>query len=243
MLPGFSMTNSTFGPEMREKHFSFASMYTPLNHGTYGASPRVVLDYRRQLQDEAEARPDIFMRYTYRKLLNEARASMAPMLGAYVDEVVFIPSATAGVNTVLRNLEWKKGEVLLYFTTIAPSCQKTVDSLSETTDVETYPIDISFPTTDDEILRLFCSAVVEIHGKGKTPRMAIFDTILSFPGMRFPWEKLVILCRELKILSLIDGAHGVGHIDLTHVGQIRPDFLVSDCYKLVNPILPHPLKT
>jgi selenocysteine lyase/cysteine desulfurase len=32
-------------------------------------------------------------------------------------------------------------------------------------------------------------------------------------------------------LSLIDGAHGLGHIDLSHLGEVGPDFFTSNCYK------------
>lgn len=57
------------------------------------------------------------------------------------------------------------------------------------------------------------------------------DTVLTFPGARMPWEALVQACKELNVLSLIDGAHGIGHIDLGHLGEVGPDFFVSNCYK------------
>jgi selenocysteine lyase/cysteine desulfurase len=46
-----------------------------------------------------------------------------------------------------------------------------------------------------------------------------------------PWETLVQACKEMNILSLIDGAHGIGHIDLSHLGEVDPDFFVSNCHK------------
>ncbi|KAK0105652.1 hypothetical protein ONS95_004180 [Cadophora gregata] len=57
------------------------------------------------------------------------------------------------------------------------------------------------------------------------------DTVLTFPGARFPWEKRVEVCTELRVLSLVDGAHGIGLIDLTHLGKVSPDFFVSNCHK------------
>jgi len=38
------------------------------------------------------------------KMLEESRAAVAPFLGVATDDVVFVPNATTGVNTVLRNL-------------------------------------------------------------------------------------------------------------------------------------------
>ncbi|KAF7943186.1 hypothetical protein EAE96_011123 [Botrytis aclada] len=59
----------------------------------------------------------------------------------------------------------------------------------------------------------------------------MFDTVVTIPGVRLPWEKMVRVCKDLGVLSLIDGAHGIGHIDLSNLGEIRPDFFVSNCYK------------
>jgi len=46
-----------------------------------------------------------------------------------------------------------------------------------------------------------------------------------------PWEELVVACQEMNVLSLIDGAHGIGQIELSHLGEIGPDFFVSNCHK------------
>lgn len=228
------MANTAFGEVMRRDHFPFAPGYRPLNHGSFGTFPKHVAEYQRQLQQEMEARPDTFLRYKYPELLLEARAAVAPLIGAHTDEVVFVPNATTGVNTVLRNLDFRDGDVVLHFNTIYGACLKTVQSLGETTPATPHSIDITYPIEDDEIVRLFDEAVQSIRAQGRTVKLAVFDTVLTFPGVRFPWESLVRLCKDLGVLSFIDGAHGIGHIDLTHLGELKPDFVISNCYKSVS---------
>ena len=222
-----------FGAQMREKYFSFADGYHPLNHGSFGTFPRAVQEYQRQLQSESEARPDTFIRYTYLKLLQESRAALAPLLGADPGEVVLAPNATTGVNTVLRNIPFRQDDTIIYFNTIYGACQKTIQSLSETCPLSSHEIDITYPIEDGEIIRRFNTAVEHVKAQGKRPKLAMFDTVLTFPGARFPWEALVVACKDMGILSFIDGAHGIGHIDLTRLGDVGPDFMISNCYKCV----------
>ncbi|KAI0026187.1 aminotransferase family protein-like protein [Xylariomycetidae sp. FL0641] len=220
-----------FGKPMREAHFDFASTYTPLNHGSFGAYPSTVRAYQQALRHEREARPDTFVRFTYPKLLDEARAAVAPLLGAACEEVVFVPNALTGINTILRNLTYEDGDVILHFSTIYGACLKTIQSLEETTPVRGFSIPLLYPVEDSDIVDLFCTAILVIRLQGKRVKLAMFDTILSFPGVRFPWELLVGVCQQHGILSCVDGAHGIGHIDLTHLRQVDPDFFVSNCYK------------
>lgn len=180
-----------------------------------------------------EARPDTFLRYTYPDLLLNSRAAVAPLLGVSMDEVVFVPNVTTGVNTILRNLVYQEGDVIVHFSAIFGGCKKTLQSLCETGPVERVGIDIEFPADDEDIISKFNSTVQSLRNDGKTVKLAIFDTVVSSPGMRFPWEALVESCKSLQILSLIDGAHGVGHIDLTCLGQVGPDFFTSNCHKYV----------
>ncbi len=220
-----------FGFRIRNDHFMYDRAYVPLNHGSYGAFPTVVRDYRRKIQDTIEARPDPVIRNTLPALLNEARAAVAPLLGVPTDEVVFVPSATTAVNTVLRNLVFEKGDVIVHFSTAYGACEKTIDYVCETTPLQCTSVVLEYPIEDDEVVQKFCERVKEVNGEGRNVKIAMFDTVLTFPGVRMPWEALVKACKELHVLSLIDGAHGIGHIDLTHLGQVGPDFFTSNCYK------------
>jgi selenocysteine lyase/cysteine desulfurase len=220
-----------FGKAMREAYFSFATSYVPLNHGSFGAFPETVRNYQRSLQNATEARPDTFIRFTYPKLLFQARQTIAPLLGADAEEVVFVPNALTGINTVVRNLEYIKGDIILHFNTIYGGCLKTIKSLEETTPVRGYCIDLVYPIEDADILRRVDAALFAIRQQGRRVVLAMFDTVLTFPGVRFPWESLVQFYKQNGIMTCIDGAHGIGNIDLTHLAQVGPDFVISNCYK------------
>lgn len=222
-----------FGHPMRSIHFPcFDKAYVPLNHGSFGAFPTAVRDRQRELQDQTEARADYFIRYIFPDLLDQAREAVSPLLGVATDEVVFIPNVTTGMNTVLRSLVFEDGDVILHFSTDYDANYKTIDYICESTPAEQLLIEIDYPIEDDEIVERFRDMVGVVNRNGSQKvKIALFDTVVAFPGVRMPWEALVRACRELGVLSLIDGAHGIGHIDLTGLGEVGPDFFTSNCYK------------
>jgi len=71
-----------------------------------------------------------------------------------------------------------------------------------------------------------------VESKGGKVRIAVFDTVVSAPGVRMPFERLTQKCKELGVMSCIDGAHGVGHLNID-LGALDPDFFVSNCHKSV----------
>ncbi|KAF8859791.1 aminotransferase family protein-like protein [Acephala macrosclerotiorum] len=220
-----------FGHRMRDAHFSFSPSYTPLNHGSFGTHPKSVQGRQNELQSLAAARPDTFIVFDLPIFIDESRRAVAPLLGIDVDEVVFVLNATTGINTVLRNLRWEEGDVVVHFSTIYSACEKSISSVKDLVPMEAENVRLEYPIEDDEVIRRFKESVEKVTSDGKRVRLAMFDTVLTFPGVRMPWERLVEACKELGVLSLIDGAHGVGHIDLSELGKSSPDFFVSNCHK------------
>ncbi|KAF2435471.1 PLP-dependent transferase [Tothia fuscella] len=218
-----------FGKSLR-KDFLFDDNYLNLNHGSFGTYPRVVQSAMRSFQDKAEARPDRFIRYEYPVLLDESRAAMAKFLNVDVSTVAFVPNATTGVNTVLRNLAFAPKEKILYFATIYGACEKTVEYIVETTPAEAVKIQYTYPVEDDWLISEFERVVKAEEKAGNRVKVAIFDTVVSFPGVRMPFERLTQACKDLGVMSLIDGAHGVGHLELD-LGKLDCDFFVSNCHK------------
>ncbi|KAF3937288.1 hypothetical protein ABW19_dt0201432 [Dactylella cylindrospora] len=212
------------------RDFLFPDKFVNLNHGSFGAIPKPVLSARQTLHVQSEQYPDHFMRYHSISLLDEARVAIAKVINIPVEEVVFVTNATSGVNTVLRGLTWEDGDVIMHFGTIYGACGRTVQYIADTTAATCVVIPLVYPVSDAAIVESFNKTCAEIRKAGKKPKLVIFDTVSSMPGMRFPWEAMVVAAKENEVLSLIDGAHGVGNIKLDLTAN-KPDFFVSNCHK------------
>ncbi|KAK0736264.1 pyridoxal phosphate-dependent transferase [Apiosordaria backusii] len=224
-----------FGHALRDSQFLFDPSYRNLNHGSFGTFPLHIRNLMRHYQDQAEAKPDPFIRYTYPQLLDESRAAIAKLLNVPTETCVFVPNATMGVNTVLRNIVWNPDgkDEILYFETIYSGCARTVDYVVEYNRglVQSRCVPISYPCADADIVENFEKAVEEVEKEGKRVRLALFDVVSSNPGIRFPFEAVTAACKKHGILSLVDGAQGVGMVKLHHLGEVDPDFFVSNCHK------------
>src|SRR5208282_6738020 len=77
-----------------------------LNHGAFGACPRRVLEFQSEWRAQMERQPLQFLVREMETPLDAAREALAQFTGADADDLVFVPNATTGVNTVLRSLEF-----------------------------------------------------------------------------------------------------------------------------------------
>lgn len=50
------------------------------------------------------------------------RGLIADLIGADLDEVVFVPNTSHGMNTILRNIEWREGDIILESTSTRCAC-------------------------------------------------------------------------------------------------------------------------
>src|SRR4051794_21880203 len=98
---------------------------TFLNHGSYGACPREVLEAQQHWQLEMERTPVEFLSRRSAGLLSQARSSLATALGAQAAHLVFVPNATTGVNMVARSFPLAQGDEVLSTSLEYGACDAT----------------------------------------------------------------------------------------------------------------------
>ncbi|BFZ57735.1 hypothetical protein PYCC9005_004788 [Savitreella phatthalungensis] len=211
--------------------FSFGKDYVNLNHGSFGTYPRVVKHVIDQWTDRIEQAPDVFMRIEVGPELEKVRGQLAELVNCDTDELVLVPNATTGVNVVLRSLSYEEQgrDTILYFSTIYGACGNTVEYLVDSSNgrIKSVEIPLAYPLTDDAILEKFEQALEQHKNRVK---VAVIDHISSLPGVLKPWKQLVNLCKKHGVLSLVDGAHGIG-IKQLDLKSADPDFFISNCHK------------
>ncbi|MDP9243753.1 MAG: aminotransferase class V-fold PLP-dependent enzyme, partial [Chloroflexota bacterium] len=118
---------------------------TFLNHGSFGATPRAVLDAQTRWRVQMEADPVRFLAQELEAHLDGARAELATFLGADHEDLAFMPNATAGINTVLSSLRFAPGDELLVTDHAYNAAKNALEGAAERWGARPVVVDLPFP--------------------------------------------------------------------------------------------------
>jgi isopenicillin-N epimerase len=186
-----------------------------LNHGSFGATTRVVLDYQETLRRQMEREPVRFFVRELEPLLDAARAELAGFVGASTEDLAFVTNATAGVNAVLRSLDLDKHDELLTTNHEYSASRNALEYVCALSGAKPVIVDLPFPISGaGEVVERVLAAVTE------RTRLMLIDHVTSPTGLVMPVETLVSELARRGIDTLIDGAHAPGMLplDLTALG-------------------------
>jgi len=195
-----------------------------LNHGSFGACPREVFDAQQRWQLEMERNPVQFLGRRSAGLLREARERLGAFLGARADDLVFVPNATTGVNTVVQSLDLSAGDEVLTTDLEYGACDATWQRVCERAGATYRRVEIPLPYRRDEVVARVMAAVTE------RTRVIFVSHITSTTALILPVAELCAAARARGILTLIDGAHAPGQIAL-NTDAVAADFYVGNCHK------------
>ena len=196
-----------------------------LNHGSFGAVPRPVFDSYQHWQRELDANPSHFVGRRAPELLAAAREKLGGFINASANDLTFVPNVTYGLNIVARSLDLKEGDVVLTTDHEYGAVDRTWRFNCEKSGAQLVNQPISVPVADP-------ANVVEQIWAGVNENTSVISMshITSPSALILPVEEICRRAREAGIITVIDGAHAPGQLDVD-MEEIGADFYCGNCHK------------
>jgi isopenicillin-N epimerase len=196
-----------------------------LNHGSFGACPKVVLDAQTELRARMEADPLAFFDRDLPELLDTARRAVAKLVSADPEGLVFVRNASSGVNAVLQSFALSAGDAVLTTDHAYPACRNALAHWAGRAGAELLVAKVPYPLEHPD-------QVVHAITKAATPRvkLAMIDHVTSPTGLVFPITEIVSALEARGIAVLVDGAHAPGMVPLD-LDAMAPSFYTGNFHK------------
>jgi len=195
-----------------------------LNHGSFGGCPRAVIDAAAVWRGRLEASPMRFMVLEWQAAFDRARSALAAFVRAPDSRLVFVPSSTTGVAIALHSTRLEAGDEVLTTDHCYRACRNQLERLAEARGIRIVTVHVPLPFDPD--------ALVDSVHQAVTPRtrLALLDHVTSPTALRIPIDRLVPLLAARGIVTIVDGAHAPGQLDLD-VSAIGATYYVGSCNK------------
>ena len=198
---------------------------TFLNHGSFGACPKPIFEEYQRLQLELETEPVHFIQKKQATYLKIAKESLAMYIGCNANDFFFTPNPTFAMNTIMRSLHLEAGDEILTTNQEYGAMDRTWNFYCKKSGAKYIRQNISLPVfSKEQILEEFWSGLTS-----KT-KIVFLNQISSATALIFPVKEICDKARELGLITIIDGAHVPGQIDL-EITDLNPDFYTGTLHK------------
>lgn len=205
--------------------FLLSEAYTHLNHGSFGACPKVIFNDYQKWQLKLEQDPVHFFTKEGLDRLQDSKIALGKYINCDADDIVYTTNPTYAINIIAKSLELNPGDEILATNHEYGALDRTWDFYCDKTGAKYIQQDIPIPLTSKE-------AFIESFWKGYTPNTkAVFiSQITSMTALIFPVKEICEKAKSLGLITIVDGAHVPGHIPLD-LQNIEADIYTGACHK------------
>ena len=208
-------------------HWTIDPSVVFLNHGSFGAAPRVVQEAQTTLRERMERNSMKFFLRDLECLLDESRKALGAFVAATPTDLAFVPNATTGVNAVLRSRRFTADDELLTTDHEYQACKNALDFVAEREGARVVVAKIPFPLAhEDEVVAAITAKITE------RTRLLLVDHVTSSTGLVLPIAKIAAAASARGVDVLVDGAHAPGMVDLS-LEALAPHvaYYTANCHK------------
>ncbi len=196
-----------------------------LNHGSFGACPKVAFEDYQNWQLELEKEPFQFMLKHGSKYLKKSREALADFINCAPEDFFFTANPTTAVNTIMRSMKLNAGDEILTTNLEYGAIDKTWDFYYKTNGVKYVQQKIELPLKSKEhFLEMFWK------GYSSNTKVVFISQITSSTAVILPVKEIIEKAKKLDLITIIDGAHVPGHIPLD-IKELDPDYYTGAVHK------------
>jgi isopenicillin-N epimerase len=196
-----------------------------LNHGSYGATPHVVLKEQAHWRAQLEAQPCQFINTVAPGAIRNAASHLADFLGVAAPDLAFVENTTTGINAILKSLRFAPGDEVVVSDHVYNAVRNTLRFVLDPVGAHLVVAEIGLPVRDSAALCAGVMATVNEHTK-----LIVLDHVASVSAVVFPVADIAAQAKARGIPMLVDGAHAPGMLDLD-VAALGVDWYVGNCHK------------
>ena len=210
---------------MNTSQFLLDPNITFLNHGSFGACPQPIFNEYQRFQRELESDPVHFIQKKLPVYLKQAKAPLAEFIGCNPKDFFFVPNPTVAINTVMRSLQLQPGDEILATNHEYGAMDRTWHFYCKKSGAKYVRQPITLPVVSKE-------QIIAEFWKGYTnkTKVVFLNHISSSTALIFPVKEICDKAQELGLITIVDGAHVPGHIDLD-LADLNPDFYTGTLHK------------
>jgi isopenicillin-N epimerase len=208
-----------------KEHFLLRDDITFLNFGSFGATPKPIFEDYQKWQLLLEQEPVQFITVDGYDYVKQSRKALADYINCKDKELVFVTNPTFAINILAKSLDLKKEDEILSTDLEYGAMDRTWDHYCAQKGARYIRQKITLPLKDKETF-------IQEFFKGLTARTkAIFiSQITSSTGLIFPVREICAEAKKRGLITIVDGAHVPGHIDLD-LQELQADFYTGACHK------------
>ena len=208
-----------------KKLFLLEEGITYLNHGSFGSCPRVIFEDYQNWQLRLEKQPVQFLTEELYCALKKSRESLSTFLGCDQDEVLFFQNPTTAVSNIIYNLDLNPGDEVLMTDHEYGALVRAWNAWGEKAKVHIKYANVTLPLESKD--KFFEDISKKISSNTK---VIFLSQITSPTGLVFPIQDIINYAKKRKIITIVDGAHVPGHIDL-NIHNLGCDFYTGALHK------------
>ncbi len=198
---------------------------TFLNHGSFGACPKPIFENYQHWQLELEKEPVQFITKKLPLLMKKSREALAGFVHCDAADVFFLPNPTTAINTIMRSLILNPGDEILATDNEYGAMDRTWNFFCKKSGAKYIRQHISMPIVSKE-------QMIEEFWKGynSNTKVIFLNHISSATALVFPVKEICDKAQQLGLITIVDGAHVPGHVDLD-ITALDPDFYTGTLHK------------